>query len=136
METERKVNKMKLKFKSYYKRDLENIENWSKNHLAGLFIFNILIISLLLLKSGGYFYPYFTITINTVVFIGFVGSIFLLGAKSKTLFLISLFFWAFAAFMRTIGIEVWAERISIYTFQAMLLGVILVFIEVLRKSPD
>ncbi len=117
----------------YYQQNLEKIENWSKNHLAGLFIFNILIISLLLLKSGGYFYPYYTITINSVVFIGFIGSIILLGVRSKVLFLIAFIFWLFAGYMRVIGIEVWAERTSLYTYQAILLGVILVFIESVRE---
>lgn len=127
---------MKKSLILYYKNYIENIDSWSKNHLVGLFVFNILVISLLLLRSGGYFHPYFIISINTVVFMGFLGSIILLGARSKTLFLIALIFWIFTAIMRIIGIEVWAERTSIYTFQAMLLGVILVFIEALRKSAN
>lgn len=116
---------MTVKLTRYYNQFLGKVESWSQSHLPGIFIFNILVILLLLLRSGGYFDPYFTITINVVIFVSLISSVVLLGVRSKTLFLIALIFWFFAGILRFLGIEVWAERTTLYTFQALLIGVVL-----------
>lgn len=126
---------MKVKL-SYYRIILNRMDIWSKDHLIGLFVFNLLIILLLLLRSGGYFLPYFVISINTVVFIALMGSIVLLGAHSGAIFLIGLFFWIFAFLLRILGVEVWAERTSIYTYQTLLLGVLLIILENIIQKRD
>lgn len=106
-------------------RDSQLVKNWAKEHFLGLFVFNIVAIILLLLRSAGYFAPFFPLTINFIIFICFLLAIFLLGAKSRTLFAIALIFWLFAAILRVFQIEIWAERSTIYTFQAFILGILI-----------
>ncbi len=127
---------MKVRFNSYYGNILNRMDTWSKDHLIGLFVLNLLIILLLLLRSGGYFAPYFVISINTVVFMALVGAIILIEARSRAIFLIALLFWVFALFLRILGIEVWAERTSIYTYQALFLGVVLIILENIVQKND
>lgn len=105
------------------------VATWTSSHYINLAIFNSLTIILVLLHSAKYFDPFWMISINTVIFILLVASVLLLGAGSRTLFLISLSFLLFAGFMKILGVEVWAERVAIYMFQAFLLGVLLLFIE-------
>lgn len=127
---------MKIEFKNLYRDVLDGMDTWSKDHLMGLFVFNLLIILLLLLRSGGYFSPYFVISINTVVFMALVGSIILIKARSQAILLIALLFWIFALFLRLLGVEVWAERTSIYTYQALFLGVVLIILENVAQKDD
>lgn len=127
---------MKVRFNNYYRDILNRMEIWGSEHLIGLFVFNLLLILLLLLRSGGYFSPYFVITINTVVFMALVGSVVLIGARSGAIFLVALFFWIFALFLRLLGVEVWAERTSVYTYQALFLGVVLIILENVAQKDD
>ena len=102
---------------------------WVSSHYINLAIFNTLLVILVLLHSAKYFEPFWAISINIIVFISLITSVILLGAGSRSLFVVSLLFWIFAGGMRILGINVWAERISIYTFQSFLIGVLLLFIE-------
>jgi len=106
-------------------KDSQLVKNWAEEHFLGLFVFNIVAIILLLLRSAGYFDPFFPLTINFIIFICFIMAIFLLGAGSRTLFVIALIFWIFAAILRVFQIEVWAERTVIYSFQALILGILI-----------
>ncbi len=105
------------------------IEDWARNHVLGLFIFNLILMLLILLHSAGYFAPYLEITINLIFFICLLALILLLKATSKVIFIIAIAFWIFAGVLRIIGIDIWAERTAIYTFEGFLVGVFLQIIE-------
>lgn len=107
----------------------KEISLWSKDKFLAISIFNTVIIILFMLRSAGYFHPYFLISVNFIVEVGLVMSIILLGARSRVIFIVSLLFWVFAAFLRAFDLDVWAERTAIYTYQALVLGVILLIIE-------
>src|SRR3989344_5004701 len=106
------------KIKTYYKKSMSKLRIWSIDKMFGLFLFNIIMMFLILLYTAGYFAPFFPLTINFIVFISLVISVFLLGIRSRTLLFISLLFWVFAAFLRIVKIEVWAERTAIYSYRA------------------
>ena len=113
---------------------------WVSSHYVNLAVFNTLLVILVLLHSAKYFDPFWLISINTIVFVSLIASVFLLGARSRSLFIVSLLFWILAGGMRILGINVWAERISVYVFESLLLAVLLLFIECLvvytRKKKD
>lgn len=108
---------------------LEKLRVWVIPHYFQLALFNIIIMFFLLLRSAGYFEPFFLITINLVVFISLILAIIILGVGSEFLFGISIAFWMFASFIRVFGINVWAERTTIYVFQALFLGVLIILIK-------
>ncbi|QQS38606.1 hypothetical protein IPM62_04460 [Candidatus Woesebacteria bacterium] len=95
---------------------------WANKHLSGLFTYNIILILLVLLHSAGYFHPFLPLTINIIVMISLILAVIMLGATSKVIFVISLFFLAFAELLLALGVGVWAERTMIYMFQAFILG--------------
>lgn len=105
------------------------IKKWAKEHFLGLFLFNIITIILLLLRSAGYFDPFLPLTINFIALISFILAIFLLGARSQALFFIALIFWFFAALLRILQIDIWAERTVIYSFQALVIGIVILFFD-------
>ncbi len=115
-----------------YELNLGKLNKWLKKYYFHLSVFNIFLVSLFFLRSAGYFQPFFQITIQLIVFISLVISIPLLGIRSKALFLITLFFWLFSAFLRIIKIEVWAERTSEYAYFSLVLASLVFFIESLR----
>jgi hypothetical protein len=114
-----------LQLKKMYAEVTASFSNWSRMHLVGLFVFNIILMILILLRSGGYFTPFFTISINVIVFISIVLSVFLLNVNSAGIFTLSIIFWLFAGLLKILGIDIWAERVGIYTFQALLVGLTL-----------
>ncbi len=107
---------------------------WVSSHYLNLAIFNALVVILVLLHSAKYFDPFWIISINVIVLISLITSVFLLGARSRSLLAVSLLFWIFAGGMRILGINVWAERISIYMFQSFLIGVLLLFYEAIWRD--
>jgi hypothetical protein len=110
-----------------------NLNKWAMDHLVGLFIFNITMSLLVLLNTAEYFKPFFFLGINVIFFIGLILSIPLLGARSKSMFFISITFLVFATFLKILKIEIWAERTAVYTFQSLLIGVILLIRESINK---
>lgn len=98
---------------------------WSRKNLTGIFIFNIVILLMVLLSAAGYFKPFFALSINVIVFTGLLLSIFLFNAGSRFMFIFSLSFLFFTAFLRVVGIDIWAERATIYVFDALVIGVVL-----------
>ncbi|HWA52003.1 MAG TPA: hypothetical protein VG895_03055 [Patescibacteria group bacterium] len=104
-------------------------KEWINKNNYRLAVFNILIVSLFLLRSAGYFQPYFPISVNFIVVVGLILSTFLLGVKSVTTFLITLFFWIFAALLQILRIDVWAERTGIYAYESLVFGVLLFIFE-------
>lgn len=107
---------------------------WMNNHALGLFIYNLTLMLLVLLHTAGYFYPFFVITINFIAIFAFILSIFLLGARSRAMFLISVIFWIIAAIFKTALVDIWAERTSLYAFESFIVGVILLFWESLKRK--
>lgn len=107
----------------------KNLSAWITKRYVNLAIFNSLVVILVLLHSAKYFDPFWTITVNVVIFISLIASVLLLGVGSRTMFLISLLFLLFAGFMKVVGISVWAERIAVYMLESFLLGFLLLFTE-------
>lgn len=102
---------------------------WIERHYFRLAIFNIILLLLVLLRSAGYFEPFFLLTINVIVFLSMTLSVVLLHTNSKSMFLIALLFWVVTAFFRVTNLGVWAERSSLYSFQAVFIGMALMVIE-------
>jgi len=94
-------------------------------------LFNIALMSAFLLRSAGYFSPYLLISVNMIVVFALMLSIFLLKASYKTMFITALFFWVFAGLLGTLKINVWAERTTVYVFESLVLGVILLTWEII-----
>ena len=101
---------------------------WASSHYINLAVFNVILVILVLLHSAEYFDPYWLISINIIVFASLVFSVFILGAGSRILFLISLLFFISAGGMKILGVNIWAERIGIYCFQSFFIGVFLLCI--------
>jgi hypothetical protein len=114
----------------------EKVKDWIKFYNIRLILFNIIIVFLFLLRSAGYFQPYFPISVNFIVIVGLFLSVIILGARSKIVFLVTLAFWVFAGFLKIIRIDVWAERTGIYAFESLVFGVILFLIENIRLNKD
>jgi len=117
----------------FFDKKYDILNKWAMDHLVGLFIFNITMSLLVLLNTAEYFKPFFFLGINVIFFIGLILSIPLLGAKSKSMFFISITFLVFATFLKILKIEIWAERTAVYTFQSLLIGVILLIRESINK---
>ena len=113
---------------------VKNIEIWGKENTFKLLIFNTVLAFLILLRSAGYFLPFFGISINFIVLFLLVLSIFLLNANSKSIFIVALLFWLFAGLLKMLKIDIWAERTAVYTFEALLIGVVLLIIESVKKN--
>ena len=107
----------------------KSFSKWASSHYINLAIYNALIVLLVLLHSAKYFDPYWLISINIIIFIALIASVFLLGANSRVMFLVCLVFWLAAGLMRILNVEVWAERLTIYVFNSFFLGVVLLFFE-------
>lgn len=120
--------------RKYYKESLGKLGLWAQNKIFGLFVFNLLVMLLIVLRSAGYFTPYFPLTINLIVFLSLILAIILLNMRSSALFIIALVFWIITAVLRIMGIEVWAERAALYTFQALVVGVVLFVIEIVSSK--
>jgi hypothetical protein len=121
-----------------YLPSIENYQRkitvWTRTHYLNLAVYNTLIVILVLLYSAKYFDPYWTISINVIVFFALIASVFLLGTKSRTVFLFSLGFWVIAGVMKILKVEVWAERIGFYVYESLFLGTFLFIIEVICRS--
>lgn len=122
--------------KKYYKESLGKLSLWAQSKVFGLFVFNLLVMLLIVLRSAGYFTPYFPLTINLIVFLSLILAIILLNMRSSALFIIALVFWIITAVLRIQGIEVWAERAALYTFQALVVGVVLLVIEIVSGKKE
>src|SRR5581483_7337411 len=97
------------------------------NNNYKLILFNIIVVFLFLLRSAGYFQPFFPISVNFIVIVALLLSIFLLGARSRIIFIVVILFWIFAGALRVLKIDVWAERTGIYAYESLVIGC-LVFI--------
>lgn len=125
---------MKKIIKEIYLDRVNKLRIWATDKVFGLFTFNLIIMLLILLYSAGYFAPFFPLTINFIVLFSLIISILLLGFESKTYFVISLSFWIFAALLRILKVDVWAERTVIYSYQSLVVGIVLLIIELRREK--
>lgn len=121
-------------FSNKIKELIIELNKWTVDHQFNLTIYNLIIITLFVLRSAGYFHPFFPITVNFIVSFSLVLSIFLLNARSRSLFVVTILFWIFAAFLRVLGINVWAERTAVYSYQAFFIGVLLLVFEVVFNN--
>lgn len=113
----------------HFKNIEKSINDWAMKRFFQISIFNLVLIMLFLLRSAGYFDPYFLISVNFIVIIGLLMSILLLKARSNVIFMVSLLFWLFAGFLRIINLDTWAERTVVYCVEALIIGVVLLFKE-------
>ena len=116
------------KILSSYKDKIKNFEDLISSKMLGLFAFNIILMTLILMRSADYFKPFFPLSIHIIVLICFIISIPLLGVRDKMLFFISLLLWFFSGLLKVLQIDVWAERTVVYSFEALLIGMILLLI--------
>lgn len=107
----------------------ERVKEWIQVRQFQITVFNILLMLLILLRSAGYFAPYFPITINSIFLAMLLLSVFILGTRSASLGLVAFFFWTLAAILRILEINVWAERAALYAFEALALCVLLLVLE-------
>lgn len=114
---------MKEIFNSYNKK-FKNIESIISSRMLGLFAFNIIMMILILMRSAGYFAPFLPLSINIIVLICLIISIPLLGVRDKMIFSIALLLWIFAALLRLLNVDVWAERTAVYCFEALAIGMV------------
>lgn len=119
--------------KKYYMKIVGQVQNWAFKNMLNLFIFNAILTLLLLLRSAGYFSPFFSLSISFIIALCLILSVILLGARSKTIFIIVVLFWLLTAFFKIMQINIWAERAAIYSFEALVLGILLFIFE---KNED
>lgn len=108
--------------------------NWFEARKLKIFVFNIVIMILVVLHSAGYFQPYFLISINLIVIVGLLLAIFLLEAGSNVMYAGSLILLIVCLLFKIFRIDVWSERISIYFFESLSIGVFVSFFETLEIS--
>ncbi len=116
------------------KKLLQQGNDWALSHQLQLTIFNLVIILLFVLRSAGYFEPFFPLTVNFIVFFGLFMSIFLLESRSKQFFVVAIMFWSFAAMLRIVDINVWAERTAVYAYQSFFLAMVLFIFENIKRK--
>ena len=110
----------------------KGVNNWATTHYVGISIFNIVAVLLFALRSAGYFHPFFPLSIDISVMILLVLSIFLLGTRPSAFFVVAFIFLLIAAFFKIVNVDVWAERTSIYVFESLLIGIIVLFMDIVR----
>ena len=120
-------------FKKILSKRLKRVDTWARKNIVGIFLFNLTLIVLALLRFGGYFNPFLPLNTNFIYFVSLILSIPLLRANSKAMFVVELLFWIFAGFLKVVRVDIWAERTVEYVFQAMLVGILLLFYEWLAK---
>lgn len=91
---------------------------------------------LILLRSAGYFEPYFPLSVNIIFLIALVISVPLLGARSKHLFIVAVIFWGFSALMQIAQFNIWSERGAVYAYEALVVGLIIFMVEVFSKHEE
>lgn len=121
-------------YKNLLYKKFQNIQNklraWVISHYIQIAIFNGILLLLVLLRSAGYFHPILDLSINLIVFIAIFLAIIFFRADSRIILLISVLFLILSIpFKFTSILEVWAERTTIYAFEAMILGFIMLIIE-------
>lgn len=115
---------------------LKNINKWAKENYVQIGILNSILLLLVLLRSAGYFAPFFPITINFIVLVSIILSAYLFNVHSRVIFVVGLLFWLFASVLKLLKIDIWAERTAIYSYQSLLIGVAMMIFENIKKYKD
>lgn len=117
------ISKLNLRLNS-------KLKGWAEERIFGVFVFTNVLFLLVLLYSAGYFAPYVPLTINLIIVIAIILSIILLQLHSKFIFSLAILFWLLTSLFMVFDIDVWAERAAIYAFEALVIGIILLIIEI------
>lgn len=120
----------------FYQQKMKQLQLWGVRHAFGIFVFNTILVLLLLLRSADYFFPFLPLTINIIVLVALILSIILLNLHNWAIFFIALLLWLFAAFLRIVNVEVWAERTAVYAFEALIVAVSMLIIENIVTGKD
>jgi|SRR5581483_1797375 len=114
----------------------KDTQKWYAKHNLRLVIFNLIILFLFLLRSAGYFQPYFPLSVNFIVIFSLVLSSVLLGANSKVMFAVTSIFWILAGLFLMLGIQIWSERTGIYAYESFIFGFLLYLFENLKRENN
>lgn len=129
-----KASQMKDLFRIIIANYQSSLREWSQKRVANLAVFNIILLLLVMLRSAGYFEPFFPLTISLIVLIALVLAVLLLGAGSGVIFAFGMLFMLFASVFKLAGVEIWAERLGIYTFESLFVGVVTLLFEKIRDE--
>lgn len=134
--TTKKISKKRNTGSNILKEKFNGIENqiasWAQKNLARLFIYEIILMSLVLLHSLGYFHPFFVISAHFIIIFGLVLSVVLLRTRSNHIALFCVIFWLGALIFESLQIIVWAERLAMYAYETLLLCTVLIILENIR----
>lgn len=108
------------------------IASWAQKNLARLFIYEIVLMTLVLLHSLGYFHPFFVISAHFIIIFGLVFSVVLLRTRSNHIALFCIVFWLGALVFESLQVIVWAERLAMYAYETLLLCTVLIVFENIR----
>lgn len=111
------------------------LQVWAQERVMGIFIFTIILTLLLLLYSAGYFAPYLPLTINLIVVVALILAVILLHLNSNFIFFVVIFFWVLTSLFMVFDIDVWAERAAIYSFETLIIGIVLLVMEINFFQP-
>lgn len=107
----------------------KKMRNWVEEHYSQVAFFNIFLIFMFLLRSAGYFDPYFVISVNFIVLASLMMALMLFRCGSRPIFIAAALFWFSAACLKLLEIEVWADRTAIYVYQSLVVGTVVLVIE-------
>lgn len=100
------------------------ITKWTQQKGYRLFIYQIILLLLVLMHSLGYFDPFFEITAHFIILTAIILSVFLLQMQSIQIYFVAFVFWIITCFFQLMSIEVWAERTSMYAFESLCIATV------------
>lgn len=106
-----------------------SLRRWSHENFLGILSLTVLLMTLVLLRSAGYFDPYLTLSINLIVIIMLITARVFLKINHQQILVISLLFMGMAVLLKIFVVNIWAERSMIYSFESLLFGVSLILYE-------
>lgn len=110
--------------KNVYRVITDSFTTWSKKNTASLLWLNLMVMVLLLLKSAGYFAPFFLVSVNHIYVLMLLYSIIFLKIRSRELTVLALIFLVISAVLTVFHMDVWAVRSAWYMYQAFLIALI------------
>ncbi len=110
-------------------RYARRLKEWSQQHFLPLVIMNLVLMLVVLLRTAGYFAPYLILTINLIVMLSLIMGVIFLGLRSRGMVMVAIVLWLLSALLRLLGVEIWADRSSIYVYQALIVTLVLLLIE-------
>ncbi len=120
--------------KKYYKNIVIKAEEWGISRMTQLAIFNVVLVFLVLMRSVGYFQPFFLLTVNMIIVFQLILGVIILKLSSKVVFVIALFFWVISFLLKLSPASFWAERSAVYSFEALVIALFLLIFESFNKK--